>query len=509
MAEKRGDTAPSEQVIWEPLPRQSVFIQCPCSDVGFGGARGGGKSWAILGDWIGHEEQYGQHAIGLVLRRERTQLIELIESAKSIFIPLGYTFKDVEKVFVGPKGGRLRFAYLESDSDADAYQGHGYTRLYIEEAATFPSASPINKLQATLRSGNGVPCQMKATCNPGGPGHHWVKARYRLDTNPSGMEVFRFEWINPFNKQKVEKTRVFIPSKVTDNKYLDDTYIASLFQVGSDELVRAWLEGDWSVIQGAFFDVWSNRNIVQPFAIPEDWTRFRSIDWGTAKPFSVGWWAVNGDEFPLVDGRTLPRGSLIRYREWYGSQAPNVGLRMTAEEVAEGIKARSHDEKISYTVLDRSCFNFQGGPTIAETFFRHGIPCKAADNARVARVGAMSGWDQMRARIRGDGEVPMLHVFSTCADFIRTVPALQHDRDRAEDVDTDAEDHVADEARYACMSRPWTPARTEITETYYSPSEAIPMKPRTWKVLSEMTYADFHRATGTELCKPRHRRERV
>ena len=151
------------------------------------------------------------------------------------------------------------------------------------------------------------------------------------------MEVFRFEWINPFNKQKVEKTRVFIPSKVTDNKYLDDTYIASLFQVGSDELVRAWLEGDWSVVQGSFFDVWSNRNIVQPFAIPEDWTRFRSIDWGNAKPFSVGWWAVNGDEFPLVDGRTLPRGSLIRYREWYGSQAPNVGLRMTAEEVAEGI----------------------------------------------------------------------------------------------------------------------------------------------------------------------------
>jgi hypothetical protein len=107
MAES-GESNPvaARQIVWEPLPRQSVFIQCPCSDVGFGGARGGGKSYAILGDWIGHEEQYGQHAIGLVLRRERTQLIELIEAAKTVFTPLGYSFKDVDKVFVGPKGGR-------------------------------------------------------------------------------------------------------------------------------------------------------------------------------------------------------------------------------------------------------------------------------------------------------------------------------------------------------------------------------------------------------------------
>ena len=492
MAEEResNPTTP-RQVVWEPLPRQSVFIQCPCSDVGFGGARGGGKSWAILGDWIGHEEQYGQHAIGLVLRRERTQLIELIESAKRIFIPLGYTFKDVDKVFVGPKGGRLRFAYLETDSDCDAYQGHSYTRLYIEEAATFPSEGPINKLQATLRSGQGVPCQMKATMNPGGPGHHWCKARYKLDTHPNGMEVFRFEWVNPFTKAKVEKTRVFIPSKVVDNKYLSDDYVASLFQSGSPELVRMWLDGDWSFVLGAFFTEWSSKNICEPFSIPDEWFRFRSIDWGTAKPFSVGWWAVNGDDHPIGGNRVIPRGSLIRYREWYGASGPNVGVRLTAEEVAEGIKARSHDEKISYTVLDRSCFNFQGGPTIAETFFRHGVPCRQADNTRVARAGAMSGWDQMRARIRGDGETPMLYVFSSCHDFIRTVPALQHDRGRAEDVDTDAEDHVADEARYACMSRPWTPARTEITETYYSPSEAIPMKPRSWKVLSEMSYDEF------------------
>jgi hypothetical protein len=205
--------SPETLTVWEPSPRQSMFITCPCDDVAFGGARGGGKSDAVLGDWISHEEQFGKDAIGVVIRRERTQLVELIERARTIFSPLGFSWRDVDKVFHGPKGGRLRFAYLERDSDADAYQGHSYSRIYIEEAATFPSESPVNKLQATLRSGQGVPPQMKVTCNPGGAGHGWVKARYKLDTHPEGMEVFKYEYVNPFNKKRIEKTRLFIPSK--------------------------------------------------------------------------------------------------------------------------------------------------------------------------------------------------------------------------------------------------------------------------------------------------------
>src|SRR5690606_34775275 len=283
-------------VIWEPQPRQTAFISCPADDVGFGGARGGGKSDAVIGDWISHEEQYGEHAVGMAFRRERTQLTELIERARQVLSPLGYRWHEQDKYFRGPKGGRLRFTYLERDADADAYQGHSYTRLYPEEMGTFPTEGPINKLTATLRSGHGVPCQMKGTCNPGGPGHQWVKARYKLDTHPHGMEVFRYEFVNPFTKKKIEKTRVFIPSRVTDNKYLGDDYVANLFQVGSEALVRAWLEGDWSVIDGAFFDCWSTaRHVVAPFAVPADWTRFRSFDWGSAKPFSVGWWAIASD----------------------------------------------------------------------------------------------------------------------------------------------------------------------------------------------------------------------
>jgi hypothetical protein len=372
MASENGATA-EPTVVWEPSRKQTAFITCPCDDVAFGGARGGGKSDAVLGDWLSHEDRYGKDAIGVIVRRERTQLVELIERARTIFTPLGYTFKDVDKVFTGPKGGRLRFAYLERDADADAYQGHSYSRIYIEEAATFPSESPINKLQATLRSGAGVPCQMKVTCNPGGPGHGWVKARYRLDTNPEGMEVFRYDYTNPFNKNVVQKTRLFIPSKVYDNKYLDAaSYVANLSQVGSAELVRAWLEGDWNVVEGSFFDGWSQKNIVAPFAVPPEWMRFRSIDWGSAKPFSVGWWAVNGDEFLLEDGRYIPRGALVRYREWYGASSPNVGLKLTIEELAEGIVSQSRGERFSYTVVDPSMYAHSGGPSLAERLWQAG-----------------------------------------------------------------------------------------------------------------------------------------
>lgn len=485
-------TAPVE-VIWEAQRKQAAFIACPCDDVAFGGARGGGKSDGVIGDWASHEDLYHEHAIGIALRRERTQLIELIERAKQILVPIGHKWHEQDKYFRGPNGGRLRFAYLESDADADAYQGHGYTRLYIEEIGTFPSESPVAKLTATLRSGHGVPCQMKSTCNPGGPGHQWVKARYRLDTNPGGMEIYKFEYINPFTKKKIEKTRVFIPSKVVDNKYLGDDYVANLFQVGSENLVKAWLTGDWSVIEGAFFPEWSTeKHVIRPFSIPDSWTRFRSADWGSAKPFSVGWWAVAGDDYPLaaaspvelgagrgsqygaaVGGANagqqriattiIPRGALIRYREWYGASAPNVGLKLTAEAVADGINEREVNEPrdidgkvaISYGVLDPAAFASDGGPSIAERMSIRKVYFRRADNARVTARGAMGGWDQVRARLVGDGERPMIYFFSTCRDTIRTLPALQHDQTKAEDVDTESEDHAPDEIRYACMSRPY------------------------------------------------------
>jgi hypothetical protein len=452
------------RIVWEPQPGpQTHLLECPVFNVLFGGARGGGKTDGVLGDWLNHSDLYGANAIGLMIRKERTQLIETIERSHQIFGQLqGWQWKEQDKMWRSDRGARLRFAYLERDTDAEAYQGHSYTRIYCEEITNWASPKPLDKMMATLRSGAGVPCGFRATGNPGGPGHQWVKARY-IDHAPAGYKVTVNTFKNPWTGDAVSRDQVFIPSKLNQNKYLGAEYVANLQMAGNEALVKAWLEGDWSVIEGAFFDCWSSeKHVVKPFGIPEDWLRFRSADWGSAAPFSVGWWAVAGDTFDAGNGVRIPRGAIVRYREWYGASGPNVGLKLTAEEVARGIKAKEAGDDIAYGVLDPAAFAVDGGPSIAERMMKEGVAFRRADNKRVSQRGAMGGWDQMRARMKGgeDGR-PMLYVFDTCRDFIRTVPALQHDADKPEDLDTSAEDHVADEARYGCMSRPWVPAQAE------------------------------------------------
>ena len=459
-----SEPRPDQQtIVWQPQRRQAAFISCPCDDVGFGGARGGGKSDAVIGDWISHSDTYGQHAVGMCFRRERVQLTDLIERAKQVLIPIGHKWQDKELTFRGPKGSRLRFAYLESDNDADGFQGHSYTRVYGEELGTFASETPILKLNATLRSGQGVPCQFKSTFNPGGAGHQWVKARYRLDANPGGMEVMKFDFKMP-NGRTVPKTRIFIPSRVSDNRYLDETYVANLMMVGSPELVRAWLEGDWNIVQGAYFSEFDHhKHVIKPFSIPEGWTRIRAMDWGSAAPFCVLWCAIAGDDHETSFGY-VPRGAMIVYREWYGASGPNKGLKLPSEDVARGIVERE-GESINYSVIDPSCYASDGGPSIAERMARAteaAVWFQRADNRRVGVRGAMGGWDQLRARLRGTDGRPMLYVFSTCKDLIRTLPALQHDPNRPEDVDTEGEDHAPDALRYACMSRPYILDNSEI-----------------------------------------------
>jgi hypothetical protein len=434
-------------------PAQLALLECPIFEVFFGGARGGGKTDGMLGEWVRHADLYGEHAIGLMLRRTRTELIETIERSRAIYGLMGWTYHETDKMWRAPNGARLRFAYLERDADAELYQGHNYTRLYVEEIGTFPSPAPIMKLMATLRSSAGVPVGFRATGNPGGPGHQWVRTRY-IDPAPLGNVIIRDDVTG--------LKRIFIPSKVDNNVHIDvEAYKQRLRASGSKELVSAWLDGDWSVTLGAFFDCWdSGRHVIRPFEVPKEWMRFRSMDWGSASPFSVGWWAIVQDDFE-TDGRVLPRGCMVRYREWYGMKSgqPNVGVKINAEQVGMSIAAREKDDKISYGVLDPSAFAEDGGPSIAERLSRgsaNKIHFRRADNTRVPRHGAMGGWDQLRARLVGDGEGrPMIVTFSTCVDSIRTIPFLQHDPDRAEDIMTDSEDHAADEWRYACMSRPY------------------------------------------------------
>lgn len=467
----------SPRVIWSPQAGpQTALIACPVFEVFYGGARGGGKTEGSIGDWLDHSGTYGEHAIGVFFRRKFKQLEEVIARTKQIYPLIGAKFNEQRSEWTMPGGGRLKFRYLEKDSDAEEYQGHSYSRVYVEELTNFPTPGPINLLRATVRSAAGIPVGLRLTGNPGGPGHHWVKQRY-ITPDPRGYRVLVDE-VEGLEGQTLKLERIFIPSKISDNALLyknDPLYIARLRQAGSEALVRAWLEGNWDLVDGAFFDQWDqNVHVLSTRLwlprIPSYALRFRSFDAGYARPFCVGWYAVSDGQWETPAGHLpIPEGALVKYREWYGCKPgkPNQGIQLDNPLIADGIRAREthpHNQAlndfISYGVADPSIFIREGGPSIMETFLRCGILWRRGDNKRIP------GWAEMRRRLRIRDEFgkpcrPLLYFLDCCDDSIRTIPTLQVDETDPEDLDTEGEDHAADETRYACMSRPWVESRPE------------------------------------------------
>lgn len=444
---------------------QAAFVTSPCDITVYGGARGGGKTHGSLGDFWIHAELYHERATGLIVRKTREDLKDTIATGTKMYGAAAH-YKEKGSYFQFRNGARLYCAYLENEDDAQHYQGWSLTRVYIEELTQFLTGDAVFRLLGALRSAYGVPCKMKCTCNPGGPGHVWVK-----------------EWIidlgafNIVRDPETGITRVFIPARLQDNPKLleaDPGYINKLKSVGSPQLVKAWLEGDWDIIEGAFFPEFDKkRHVIRPFRVPGHWIRFRSMDWGSAKPFSIGWWTVVQE--PIYHNEMMiPRGAIVRYREWYGNVKgkSNVGLKMPAESVAAGIVSRETlngvREKVEYGVLDPAAFAVISGPSIGETLNSNGAVFRRADNIRSSKDKKMGGWDQMRQRLIGneDGE-PMMYFFDTCDAIIRTLPIMQHDKSNAEDLDTDAEDHAVDEVRYACLSRPYL--RTDVATPSQNP----------------------------------------
>lgn len=287
------------------------------------------------------------------------------------------------------------------------------------------------------------------TSNPGNIGHEWLKRYFVDDSEP--MEIRQMP------KELGYRRRQFIPALLEDNPTLmeqDPFYEYNLQALGSPALVEALRYGNWNITAGAFFPEFGTKHIIDAFEIPDYWYRFRSFDWGSAHPFSVGWWAVS-------DGTVgkIPKGALIRYREWYGAKSADEGLRLTVEQVAEGILSReTSKENIVYSVADTAIFTEDGGPSMAERFAMKGVYFIKADKSRSA------GWDEFRQRLKGVNDVPMVYIFKNCKDFIRTLPLLINDEKRPEDVDTRLEDHIADEARYAFMSRPMIPTKPKDKE---------------------------------------------
>jgi hypothetical protein len=469
---------------WEPQPGpQSLAVAAQfVTEIMFGGARGGGKSDYLLGDYL-QDIDLGAKWAGIIFRRSYPELEELIKRAKEIYPAYGGTWRAADKMFVFPSGATLKMRHVDTEDDCEKYQGHQYAWIGWDELTNWPNLNSYKKLKACLRSAAGVPFKrIRCSANPGGVGHHAVKA-YFVDHCPTGMELIEStEVIDVFDpttgtisKQPWTTTRMYIPSKVQDNKILmtnDPGYIARLHEIGSPELVKAWLDGDWNVITGAYFPEFSlGKHVLMPFKVPRHWLKFRSMDWGSATPFACHWHAVVSEPYELPDGRWLPTGAIVTYRELYGwNGTPNVGIRWPATRVATEIKKRERGdighnggpplepEEITYSVIDPSAYSNQSGPSHAERMAVEGVMFLKADNNRIG------GWDIVRDRLCGvEGNpninygvgTPMWYVFSTCVHLIRTLPALQHDQNNPEDCDTDGEDHAPDSLRYGLMSRPW------------------------------------------------------
>lgn len=454
---------------WEPQPgpQTSALLADWCDEIFYGGERGGGKSDFQIGYQEDGALQYDQHWRGIMFRKTYPEMEELQARASEVFPGSGGVFKTqpsagypFSNCWYWPSGATVKMRYIEREADYGRYHGHQYTGIGFDEVTEYPTPTGLLKMLSTLRSPHGVPCSVRLTGNPGGVGHAWVKQRY-IDVAPP---------YTPFKDPDTGFVRMFVPSRTRDNVILlenDPQYRDRIRAAtgGNEALRKAWLEGDWDIVAGAFFDCWrKDLHVIKPFTLPEHWMRFRAGDWGSARPFSFGWWAIATEAYEHASG-IIPRGAMVRYREWYGVKKgshgiePNTGLKMVAEEVGRGILERDGSDNISYGVLDPAAFAEDGGPSIAERIAKGSggrVLFRRADNKRVAAHGAQGGWDQMRSRLVGEDGRPMLYCFDTCTDSIRTIPSLQHDKDRIEDLDTDGEDHAADEWRYACMSRPYS-----------------------------------------------------
>lgn len=463
--------------MWIPQPGpQLAAIEADwCPELFFGGDRGGGKSDFQLGFQEDGALRYVNRHRGILFRKTYAELEELQGRAMEIFPAEGALYKSqpserfpYSNCWYWPSGASCKMRYIENEKDYGRYHGHQYTRIGFDEMTEYASLSPLLKMLSTLRSPYGVPCAVRSTGNPGGIGHVAVKARY-IDVGAERV---------PYTDPTTGFMRMFVRSLYSSNLALqaDVGYRNRILAAteGNEALRKAWLEGDWDIVAGAFFENWrSAMHKVPRFTPPKHWTRGRSMDWGSAKPFSIGWWclAEPNEWVDMADGseRKFPAGALIRYREWYGVERdaggnpkPNVGLRLDAEVVAKGILDREAGETINEQMspADPSMWKEDGGPSIHERMAKinggKGPRFKPADNSRVA------GWQMLRARLNGEDGIPMLYVTEDCRDWHRTFPALQNDPHKVEDVDTDGEDHAGDDGRYMAMARPWStvkPAR--------------------------------------------------
>ncbi len=475
---------------WAPQTgSQEAFLQCPAEEVMYEGTRGPGKTDALLMDFGQHVGQgWGAEWRGILFRQTFPQLSDVIVKSNKWF-PLiwpGARYNDTKHVWTWPTGETLTFAYGLREKDYWNYHGKQWPWIAFEELTTWADPSFFLKMFSCNRSTKaGMPRKIRCTTNPYGPGHNWVKMRYQLPVAPGEIYGPLIEEVDEDGEALPE--RIAIHGYLDENKILlaaDPKYKSKIRAAakGNKAIVDAWLYGSWDIVAGGMFDdVWNADKHVKPnFSVPMSWRIYRAFDWGSSKPFSVGWWAQSDGSdltFPNRKVCSTVRGDLFRIAEWYGwNGEPNEGLKMINHDIAKGMIQRELAMQIHERCLpgpaDASIFKTENGICYAKELMTPQFV--DGKKRRVTFVSSNSapgtrklGWGVMRERFlatnptedrRGPREFPGLFVTERCDQFRRTVPVLPRDMDKdPDDVDTDTEDHIGDEARYmtvfACVKR--------------------------------------------------------
>ncbi len=438
-----------QEVIFKPNPGpQTRFLASTEQEVLYGGAAGGGKSYSMVADPVRYFTN--PHARMLLVRRSTEELRELISVSKELYpkaVP-GIKFMERDKTWVAPSGATLWMSYLDRDDDVMRYQGQAFNWIGFDELTQWPSSYSWNYMRSRLRAtkASGLPLYMRATSNPGGPGHTWVRKHF-IDPSPPGKafwatdengEVIKWPRGHSREGEPLFK-RKFIPATLFDNPYLseDGLYEANLLSLPEHQR-RQLLEGDWDVNEGAAFPEFNRQtHVIEPFDIPSNWIRFRACDYGYGSYTGVVWFTVApGSE------------QLIVYRELYVS-------RVIATDLADMILDIEQEENIRYGVLDSSLWHNRGdtGPSLAEQMIMKGCRWRPSDRSKGSRV---AGKNEIHRRLQIDDftEEPRLVIFNNCLNLISQLPSIPLDKKNPEDVDTNSEDHLYDALRYGVMTRP-------------------------------------------------------
>lgn len=475
-----------KKLVWAPQPgAQEAFMSCPLFEVLMHGNRGGGKSDAFLMDFAQHVGRgFGAAWRGVIFRESYPQLSEIVAKSirwfRQIFPGARFTIQPPTWTF--ETGEVLMFRHMRVEQDYWTWHGHELPWQGWEELTNWSDDRCYKLMMSCCRSADSrVPRKIRSTTNPYGVGHQWIKQRFRLGGAAwQGTKVVRD---STNERGELEPARASIPSRLSENRVLldaDPDYRQRMLAAAtSSSMAEAWDTGSWDIVAGGMFaDIWDPHvNELPEFRLPHGWKLDRSMDWGSSRPFSVGWWLESpGEDLLLPDGRWLPtvRGDLVRFREWYGCTGkPDEGLHMLASDVARGIVER----EIAWG-LRGGGYHVLPGPADSAIFVEDGVTSQAAamqapvtlDGRRYPgvtwtpadkRAGSrIAGWEEMRKRImdakpvNGERRGPGLFVVRRrCPDFLRTVLALPRDEKKQDDVDTRSEDHVGDEVRYRVWSK--------------------------------------------------------